>query len=113
MTQLFDFYRQIKHCDQPLSATLKNSKERKIYFHPIEIYSEKTVMTYNTHALIKIDETTFFQITYNNNLDPSASFSYNRKMKKRLRNTSNTGLKFVQIEGKFFRINYGIRGQRY
>ena len=39
----FDFYREIKHHDQPLNTTLKNSKERKIYFHPIEIYSEKNM----------------------------------------------------------------------
>ena len=38
----------------------------------------------------------------------SASFR-----KKRPRNNSNTSLKFVQIEGIFFRINYGIHGRRY
>ena len=42
-THPFDFYIEIKHRDQLLSTTLKNGKERKIYFHPIEIYSEKTM----------------------------------------------------------------------
>ena len=27
---------EIKHRDQPLSTTLKNSKEKKTYFHPID-----------------------------------------------------------------------------
>ena len=36
------------------------------------------------------------------NLVPSASFRYKRKAKKRLWNTSNTWLKFAQIEGIFF-----------
>ena len=34
-THPFDFYGEIKHCEQTLSTTLKNSKEGKIYSHPI------------------------------------------------------------------------------
>ena len=40
--------------------------------------------------------------TANFNLVPSASFRYKRKTKKRPWNTSNTWLKFAQIEGIFF-----------
>ena len=46
-----------------------------------------------------------------NNLVPSTSFRYERKAKERPWNTSNTWLKYVQIEGIFFRINSGIRGR--
>ena len=47
------------------------------------------------------------------NLVTSTSFCYKRKAKKRPWNTSNTWLKFAQIEDIFFRINYEIRGRRY
>ena len=47
------------------------------------------------------------------NLDPSTSFRYKRKAKSRPWNTLNTLLKFDQIEGIFFRINYGMHGRRY
>ena len=46
-------------------------------------------------------------------LVPSASFGYKRKAKKRPWNTWNMWFKFFQIEGIFFRINYGIRGRWY
>ena len=36
---------EMEHCDKPLSITLRNSKEKElIYFCPIEIYSEKTII---------------------------------------------------------------------
>ena len=47
------------------------------------------------------------------NLIPSASFRYKRKAKKRLWNTSQTRIKLPQIEGKFFRIIYGIHERRF
>ena len=47
------------------------------------------------------------------NLDPSASFRYKRRAKKRLWNTLDTWSKFAQIEGIFSRINYEIRGRHY
>ena len=47
------------------------------------------------------------------NLDPSASFRYKRKAKKRPWNTLITWSKFAQMEGIFFRINYEIRGRYY
>ena len=40
-----------------------------------------------------------------NNLIPSVSFRYKRKMKKRPRNRSDTWLKFAEIEGIFSRIS--------
>ena len=40
-----------------------------------------------------------------------ASFHYKRKVKERLWDTSNTWLKFAQLEGIFFKTNYQIRGQ--
>ena len=51
-----------------------------------------------------------FMHVYMCNLVPRTSFRYNRKAKKRPWNTSNTRFEFAQIEGIFFRINYGIRG---
>ena len=51
--------------------------------------------------------------SYSVNLVPSASFRYKKKAEKRLWNTSNTWLKFAQIEGIFFRINYRIYGRQY
>ena len=47
------------------------------------------------------------------NLISSALFHFERKAKKRPWNTSNTGLKYAQIEGIFFRKNYRIRRQLY
>ena len=47
------------------------------------------------------------------NLDPSASFRYKRKAKKRPWNTLITWSKFSQMEVIFFRINYEIRGRHY
>ena len=44
---------------------------------------------------------------------PSTSFCYTGKAKKRPWSTSNTWLKFAQIEGKSSRINYGIRERWY
>ena len=44
-TYPFDTYGEMEHCDKPLSITLRNSKEKElIYFCPIEIYSEKTII---------------------------------------------------------------------
>ena len=43
--------------------------------------------------------------TWGYNLDPRASFRGKKKAKRRPWNTSNTWLKFTQIEGIFFRIN--------
>ena len=40
---LFEFYRVFKYHDQPLYTKLKNSKEKRNYFHLIEIYSGKTM----------------------------------------------------------------------
>ena len=40
-------------------------------------------------------------------------FCYKRKAKKRLWDALNTWLKFAQIEGIFFQINYGIHGRQY
>ena len=40
---ILSFFREIEYRDQPFSTTLKNFKERKICFHPIEIYSDKTM----------------------------------------------------------------------
>ena len=42
-THPFDFYRVVKYPEQTLCITQKSSKERKIYFHPTEICSEKTM----------------------------------------------------------------------
>ena len=48
------------------------------------------------------------------NLVPGASFRFIvRKAKKRPWNTLSTSLAFAQVEGIFFRINYGTRGRRY
>ena len=47
------------------------------------------------------------------NLDPSASFRYKRKAKKRPWNTLITWSKFTLMEGKIFRINYEISGRHY
>ena len=46
------------------------------------------------------------------NLVSNTSFRYKREAKKRPWKSSNMWLKFAQIEGIFFKINYGICGQR-
>ena len=46
-------------------------------------------------------------------LAPNALFCYGSKAKKKPWSTSNTELKFAQIDCIFFRINYGKRGNQY
>ena len=46
-------------------------------------------------------------------LTPNALFCYGSKAKKIPWSTSNTELKFAQIDCIFFRINYGKRGNQY
>ena len=46
-------------------------------------------------------------------LVPNALFCYRSKAKKKPWSTSNTGLKFAQIDCIFFRINYGKQGNQY
>ena len=76
--------------------------------------SEYWLLTGQFCKVCKLDAALPFVVlwTKKTNVVPSAPFHYKKKAEKRAWNTSNTWLKFAQIEGIFFRINFGIRGRR-
>ena len=86
---------------------------KKFFRDTLNLFEQSFLVKENVVLHGNFEEVSLFILNLHLNLVPSASFCYNRKAKKKPWNTSNRWIKFGQIEEIFFRINYGIRKQRY
>ena len=86
---------------------------KKFFRDTLNLFERSFLVKENVVLHCNFEEVSLFILNLHLNLVPSASFCYNRKAEKKPWNTSNRWIKFGQIEEIFFRINYGIRGQRY